>query len=89
MLRTLTTAPAARFERGRRSGRVAPGYAADLVLLDGDPDERVEALAAVRCTIRDGRIVYGGPACASVEPQRGDRVGIELPQHVEEARAQR
>lgn len=63
ILRTLTTAPAARFERGRRSGTVERGAAADLVLLNGDPERDVTAFAAVRCTIRDGRIVFGGATC--------------------------
>lgn len=64
ILRTLTTAPATRFDRARRAGTIATGAPADLVLLGGDPEQRIEAFAAVRCTIRDGRIVYGEPACA-------------------------
>jgi imidazolonepropionase-like amidohydrolase len=64
ILKTLTTAPASRFDRERRTARVAPGFAADLVLLEGDPEQDVAAFAAVRCTIREGRVVYGAQDCS-------------------------
>ena len=54
----LTTAPAARFGRAR-TGRLAPGLAADIVVLDGDPTQDVRAFAKVRTTMRDGRLLYG------------------------------
>jgi imidazolonepropionase-like amidohydrolase len=54
----LTTAPAARFGRGHRSGRVAAGFDADLVILDSDPATDVAAFARVHATIRAGRFVY-------------------------------
>jgi len=37
ILAMLTTAPGARFGRADRTGRLAPGFAADVVVLDGDP----------------------------------------------------
>ena len=44
-----------------RRGRLAPGYLADLVLIDRDltriPPEEIEQ-AAVRATIVGGRVVY-------------------------------
>jgi imidazolonepropionase-like amidohydrolase len=58
ILAMLTTAPAARFGRAR-TGRLAPGLAADVVVLDGDPAVDVRAFAKVRTTMRDGRIIYG------------------------------
>jgi len=58
VLAMLTTAPAARFGRAR-TGRLAPGLAADIVVLDGDPTQDVRAFAKVRTTMRDGRVVYG------------------------------
>jgi imidazolonepropionase-like amidohydrolase len=58
ILRSLTTAPAARFGRGDRSGRVAPGFEADLVILDADPTLDVSALARVHATLRAGRFLY-------------------------------
>jgi imidazolonepropionase-like amidohydrolase len=58
ILRALTTAPVERFGDPRRTGRVAVGYDADLVLLGGDPAKSVEAFADVRRTIRAGRVLY-------------------------------
>jgi imidazolonepropionase-like amidohydrolase len=34
------------------------GEQADLVLLGSDPAQNVDAFADVRCTIRDGRVIY-------------------------------
>jgi imidazolonepropionase-like amidohydrolase len=58
ILAALTTAPAARWNDGERRGRVAPGLAADLVVLDGDPASDVRNFANVRCTIRAGQEVF-------------------------------
>jgi imidazolonepropionase-like amidohydrolase len=58
ILASLTTAPAKRFGVSRRSGRVAPGMDADLVVLDGDPAKDITALSRVRLVARAGRIVY-------------------------------
>ena len=55
---SLTTAPAARFGDSKCLGRIAPGFVADLVVLNKDPVQDVRAFAAVRCTIRDGRLIY-------------------------------
>jgi len=58
ILAALTTAPAERFGASRQLGKVEPGLAADLTVLNGDPSADVRALAAVRYTIRDGKIIY-------------------------------
>jgi len=58
VLASLTTAPAQRFGVGSRQGRLAPGYVADVVLLDADPRSDVTGFAAVRAVYRDGRRVY-------------------------------
>jgi imidazolonepropionase-like amidohydrolase len=58
ILTSLTTAPAARFGDSEHQGRVAPGQAADLVIIDGDPAHDVTALARVARVIRNGRIIY-------------------------------
>jgi len=58
ILAALTTAPAMRFGAAARTGRLAPGLAADVVVLDGRPEQDVRALARVRYTLRNGRIVY-------------------------------
>ncbi|QCO68818.1 amidohydrolase family protein [Luteimonas yindakuii] len=58
VLASLTTAPAQRFGQGDRAGRIAPGFAADLVLLSTDPAADPTGFADVEATIRGGRIVY-------------------------------
>ena len=58
ILASLTTAPAERFGEAARLGRIAPGFAADLVVLGQDPAKDVRAFAAVCYTIRDGRVIY-------------------------------
>ncbi len=61
ILASLTTNPARRFGFGDRSGRVAAGMDGDLVVLEGDPARDIGALARVRYTVRQGRIVYRRP----------------------------
>lgn len=58
ILASLTTAPAGRFGDSERLGRIAAGLQADLAVLKGDPSGDIRALAAVRYTLRAGRIVY-------------------------------
>ncbi len=58
ILASLTTAPAARWHADTLRGRVAPGMAADLVVLDGDPAADVKYFADVKCTVRAGRIIF-------------------------------
>ncbi len=62
ILASLTTAPAQRFQKALRVGRVAAGYVADLTVLDGDPERDIAAFARVRYTIRDGRTLYAASA---------------------------
>jgi imidazolonepropionase-like amidohydrolase len=58
VLASLTTAPAQRFAGARRIGRIAAGFEADLVVLEEDLSRDLSALAAVRYTIRGGRIIH-------------------------------
>jgi len=58
ILASLTTAPASRFGAASRTGRIAPGLDADLVVVDGDPGSDIRALARVRMTLHRGRMVY-------------------------------
>jgi imidazolonepropionase-like amidohydrolase len=58
----LTTAPAGRFGAAGRKGSIAPGKLADLVVLDSDPERDITALARVRFTVRNGRLVYSSRA---------------------------
>jgi imidazolonepropionase-like amidohydrolase len=58
ILASLTTAPAERFGQSDRKGTVEPGRQADLAVVEGDPREDIGALARVRYTIREGRIIW-------------------------------
>jgi imidazolonepropionase-like amidohydrolase len=58
ILASLTTNPARRFGQAERTGRVAPGMDADLVVLERDPASDVRGLARVRYTLRQGRVIY-------------------------------
>jgi imidazolonepropionase-like amidohydrolase len=58
ILASLTTAPADRWKESTIHGRVQPGYAADLVVLEGDPAEDVKNFAQVRCAFRAGKLIY-------------------------------
>ncbi len=58
ILDSLTTAPAERFGDGALLGRIAEGYVADLVVLNGDPAADIRALSQVRYTLRDGKVIH-------------------------------
>jgi imidazolonepropionase-like amidohydrolase len=57
ILAALTTAPAARFGV-TRTGRLATGMAADVVVVDGRPEDDIRALNRVRLVLRNGRLIY-------------------------------
>jgi imidazolonepropionase-like amidohydrolase len=69
ILASLTTAPAARFGESHRLGRIAPGFSADLTVVNGDPSEDITALASVAYTLRSGKMLHrsraGGAAHSS------------------------
>ena len=58
ILASLTTAPAERFGESKRLGRIARGFKADLVVLKDDPARDIRALAAVKYTLRAGKVVF-------------------------------
>lgn len=58
VLASLTTAPAQRFDRSGRTGRIEVGMEADLVVLGRDPARDVEAFSEVHYTIRGGEVIY-------------------------------
>ncbi len=58
VLASLMTGPAKVFGEARLRGRIAPGYIADVVVVDGDPAVEVENLAKVRLVMRSGRSIF-------------------------------
>ena len=61
VLRTATTAAAAAVGRQDEVGRIAPGYRADLVVVDGDPLTDIGALRRVTWVVSQGRMWSAGP----------------------------
>ena len=58
ILASLTTTPAVRWREQKRRGRVAAGLDADIVVLEADPAASSRNFAAVRCVIRQGKVIY-------------------------------
>jgi imidazolonepropionase-like amidohydrolase len=58
ILASLTTTPAERWNESALRGRLLPGMAADIVVLNGDPSQSVKHFADVKCTLRGGRVIY-------------------------------
>jgi len=57
-LATATTTAAELLGLQDRLGRIAPGYAADFVAVEGNPLQAIDALfTGVRVVMKDGRIV--------------------------------
>lgn len=81
ILASLTTEPARRFGHGARSGRIAPGMDADLVLLGREPADDVLALSDVVWVMRLGVL-----ACRSVHSKGRRWRGLQfLGRHVFQA----
>jgi imidazolonepropionase-like amidohydrolase len=58
ILASLTTAPADEFGQADRTGRVAPGLGADIVVVDGNPASDIRVLGRVALTLKRGRVLY-------------------------------
>jgi imidazolonepropionase-like amidohydrolase len=58
ILAALTTAPATRLGFATRTGRIAKGQDADLVVLENDPAHDVKAFSRIKMTLRLGRVIY-------------------------------
>jgi len=59
-------------------GRVAIGYAADLIATDGDPSQEIEATQRVRFVMRNG-VVYRNDPSGTAPGVRSDRASGRLP----------
>jgi imidazolonepropionase-like amidohydrolase len=58
ILASLSTNPARKFGYSDRTGRIAEGMEADLVVLRADPAQDATAFSKVRYTIRSGKVIY-------------------------------
>jgi imidazolonepropionase-like amidohydrolase len=58
ILASLTTNPATRFGYSKRSGTIAEGMDADLVVLNGDPAQDVTNFSKVQHVVREGKVIY-------------------------------
>lgn len=58
ILASLTTNPATRFGYASRSGYIAQGMDADLVVLNGDPASDIANFSKVHQVIRSGKVIY-------------------------------
>jgi imidazolonepropionase-like amidohydrolase len=57
-LATATTTPAELLDKKDRLGRIAPGFAANVVAVEGHPLENIhDVIAGVRWVMKDGKVV--------------------------------
>ena len=64
-LQTATTIPAELLGVQDRLGKIAPGFLADLVAIEGDPTKSIEAVGHVRWVMKEGAVVVDKTADVS------------------------
>ena len=60
VLRSATVIGAELLRKEAELGRIAPGFLADIIAVEGRPDQDVEALRDVTFVMVDGRVVKAG-----------------------------
>jgi imidazolonepropionase-like amidohydrolase len=61
ILRTMTSGAAQACGLGHRKGRIAPGYDADILAIDGNPLEDLAAIRRLRAVYAGGRAIHPAP----------------------------
>ena len=70
-LATATTTAAELLGEQERLGRLAPGFTADIVAIEGKPLENIrDLITGVRWVMKDGRVVVGNPGQARPRSER-------------------
>jgi len=72
-IRSATSRAAESLALGKEIGRIAVGFAADIIATDGDPSEQIEASGRVVFVMRDGRIYrHDAKSAATSKPGARD-----------------
>jgi imidazolonepropionase-like amidohydrolase len=79
-LRAATSAPADRFKLARR-GRIRPGAAADLLLVDGDPTASIKATRKIAAVWKDGRRVDRDSYRKAVKEALRSALNVPVPEY--------
>lgn len=59
-LTSATSLAAESLDMGEEIGRIAPGWVADIIAVEGDPDQEIEAIQEVRFVMSRGRVLGPG-----------------------------
>jgi hypothetical protein len=79
-LRAATSVPADKFKLARR-GRIRPGAAADLLLVDGDPTASIKATRKITAVWKDGRRVDRDSYRTAVKEADRSALNVPVPEY--------